>query len=105
MEKPMIHLHDKELTPPKNPTMKMWRMIVKLDEDAAKQDSPMVMIDKYLEVLAIVFGVEKEDLEDLDISEVLPAYRDAGKWISELVYSGLKKLPEGEEKNAHTAKA
>ncbi|MBQ8698672.1 MAG: hypothetical protein IJ521_06705 [Schwartzia sp.] len=55
------------------------------------------ILARRLEILAAVYGVDVEILEEsIDVSDVLPAYNEAAKWILGLVFEKLEKLPNAQ---------
>ena len=92
MNKPKLTLSGKEYSP-KRPTMKLWRAIVEHDAETANLTISEIL-SRRLEILAAVYGMDAEILEEnIDVSDVLPAYNEAAKWILGLVFEKLEKLP------------
>ena len=95
MEKPKLILNGKEHSP-KRPTMKVWRAIVEHDSES-KGLSISNILSHRVEILSAIYGVDSEIIEEnIDISDVLPAYNEAAKWILSLVFEKLDKLPHAE---------
>lgn len=92
MDKPVLKLNGKEHQP-KRPTMKLWRAIVEHDAETANLTISEIL-SRRVEILAAVYGVDVEILEEnIDVSDVLPAYNAAAKWILGLVFEKLEKIP------------
>ena len=92
MNKPKLTLSSKEYSP-KRPTMKLWRAVVEHDAETASLTMAEIL-SRRLEILAAVYGVDTEILEEnIDVSDVLPAYNEAAKWILGLVFEKLDKIP------------
>lgn len=92
MDKPVLKLNGKEHLP-KRPTMKLWRAIVEHDGETSNLTMPEIL-SRRMEILAAVYGVDVEILEEsIDVSDVLPAYNEAAKWILGLVFEKLDKIP------------
>ena len=92
MNKPKLTLSGKEYSP-KRPTMKLWRAVVEHDAETANLTISEILTRR-LEILAAVYGVDAEILEEnIDVSDVLPAYNEAAKWILGLVFEKLDKIP------------
>ena len=92
MDKPVLKLNGKEYSP-KRPTMKLWRAVVEHDAETASLTMAEIL-SRRLEILAAVYGVDIEILEEnIDVSDVLPAYNEAAKWILGLVFEKLDKIP------------
>ena len=92
MNTPKLILNGKEYSP-KRPTMKLWRAIVEHDAETANLTISEIL-SRRVEILAAVYGVDVEILEEnIDVSDVLPAYNAAAKWILSLVFEKLEKIP------------
>ena len=92
MNKPKLTLSGKEYSP-KRPTMKLWRAVVEHDAETANLTISEIL-SRRLEILAAVYGPDTEILEgNIDVSDVLPAYNEAAKWILGLVFEKLEKIP------------
>lgn len=92
MEKTVLKLNGKEYSP-KRPTMKLWRAIVEHDAETSNLAISEIL-SRRVEILAAVYGVDVEILEEnIDVSDVLPAYSAAAKWILGLVFEKLDKIP------------
>ena len=101
MDKPKLVLNGKEHTP-KRPAMKLWRAIVEHDAETSNLTISEIL-SRRLEILSEVYGVDSELLEEnIDISDVLPAYNEAAKWVLSLVFEKLDKLPNGETGTGET---
>ena len=49
-----------------------------------------------MEILSAIYGVDLEIIEEnIEISDVLPAYNAVAKWVLSLVFEKLDKLPNG----------
>ena len=95
MNKPKLTLSGKEYHP-KRPTMKVWRAIVEHDAETANLSIAELLAHR-VEILSAIYGVDVEIIEEnIDISDVLPAYNEAAKWILSLVFEKLDKLPNEE---------
>ncbi len=95
MENPKLILSGKEYHP-KRPTMKVWRAIVEHDSEA-KGLSIADILSHRVEILALIYGIDKEQIEaGVEVSDVLPAYSEAAKWILSLVFEKLEKIPNAE---------
>ena len=92
MDKPVLKLSGKEYSP-KRPTMKMWRAVVEHDAETASLTMAEIL-SRRLEILAAVYGVDVEIIEEnIEVSDVLPAYNAVAKWILGLVFEKLDKIP------------
>ena len=95
MDKPKLILNGEELSP-KCPTMKVWRAIVEHDSEA-KGLSISDILSHRVEILALIYDIDKEKIEaGVEVSDVLPAYNEAAKWILSLVFEKLDKIPNAE---------
>lgn len=101
MEKPKITVGGKKLMPKRNPTMKMWRIITKQDErDAVEKMDMEQILDSRLDIISTVYEVDKGILDDMDVADIIPAYRDIVKWIHGLIFPKLEEIPNaGAEKD------
>ena len=92
MNKPKLTLSGKEYSP-KRPTMKLWRAVVEHDAETANLTISEIL-SRRLEILAAVYGLDTEILEgNIDVSDALPTYNEAAKWILGLVFEKLEKIP------------
>ena len=95
LKKPEIRIGEKTLTPKRNPTMKMWRIITKQDErDAVEKMDMEQILDSRLEIIATIYEIDKDILDD--IADIIPAYRDVVKWIHGLIFPKLEEIPNSE---------
>ncbi len=95
MEQPKLILNGKEHSP-KRPTMKVWRAIVEHDSEA-KGLSISDILSHRVEILALIYDIDKEQIEaGVEVSDVLPAYNEAAKWILSLVFEKLETIPNAE---------
>lgn len=101
MKKPEIVVGENTLTPKRNPTMKMWRIITKQDErDAVEKMDMEQILDSRLDIISTVYEVDKGILDDMDVADIIPAYRDIVKWIHGLIFPKLEEIPNaGAEKD------
>ncbi len=75
-------------------TMRMWRALVAWDEKERKESPDLyARMDGYISIIALVYGVEPEELESLEVSEVIPVYRACAQHIFSAAFSRLEKLP------------
>ena len=94
MDKPKLMLSGKEYSP-KRPAMKMWRAIVEHDAET-KEMTIAEILSHRVEILSAIYGVDLEIIEEnIEISDVLPAYNAVAKWVLSLVFEKLDKLPNG----------
>ena len=92
MKKPKLILSGREYSP-KRPTMKVWRAIVEHDAET-KEMSISDILSHRVEILSLIYGIETERTEnEIEISDVLPAYNAAAKWILSLVFEKLDAIP------------
>lgn len=97
LKKPEIKIGEKTLTPKRNPTMKMWRIITKQDErDAVEKMDMEQILDSRLKIIATIYEVDKDILDDMDVADIIPAYRDVVKWIHGLIFPKLEEIPNSE---------
>lgn len=82
------------------PTMKMWREMTKLEDKDEKDASLNDIISARAKVLALVYGLDAETIDCIDLADVIPAYKAAVKYVIENIFSKLEDVP----KNAKTAK-
>ena len=95
MDKSKLILSGKEYAP-KRPTMKIWRAIVEHDAET-KNLSITEILDSRIKILSQIYGIDTEIIEDgIEISDVLPAYSEAAKWVLSLVFEKLDKIPNAE---------
>ncbi len=94
MDKPKLALGGKAYEP-KRPTMKVWRAIV--EHDAATSGlSILELLARRVEILSMIYGIDAERIESgIEVSDVLPAYNEAAKWILSLVFEKLDAIPNG----------
>ena len=98
LKKPEIRIGEKMLTPKRNPTMKMWRIITKQDErDAVEKRDMEQILDSRLEIIATIYEIDKDVLDDMDVADIIPAYRDIVKWIHGLIFPKLEEIPNSEQ--------
>ncbi len=92
MKNPKLILNGKEYAP-KRPTMKVWRAIVEHDAETSNL-SVLELLGRRIEILSLIYGIDTERIEnDIEISEVLPAYNEVAKWILSLVFEKLDAIP------------
>ena len=76
--------------------MKVWRAIVEHDAETANLSIAELLAHR-VEILALIYGIDKEQIEaGVEVSDVLPAYNEAAKWILSLVFEKLDKIPNAE---------
>lgn len=93
MEKLPTTINIKEL---ELPTIKAhtWINIVKFN-DEKKDISAVEAVDKYCEVIALAFGVSKDEvLKNLNIEDVMPLYFEILKRVSAMLTAKLPKKNE-----------
>lgn len=96
MDKPKLKLNGKEYNP-KRPTMKVWHAIA--EHDSADTDNMTIkdILVNRVEILSLIYGIEADKIEDsIDVSDILPAYNAAAKWVLSLVFERLDKIPNAE---------
>ena len=75
-------------------TMRMWRALLAWDEKERKESPDLSQrLDGYLSIIATVYGIEPEELEGMEVSEVIPVYRACAQHIFSEAFSRLEKLP------------
>ena len=78
-------------------TMRMWRALLAWDEKERKESPDLSKrLDGYLSIIALTYGLEQEELEGMEVSEVIPVYRACAQHIFGAVFSRLEKLPNAE---------
>ena len=78
-------------------TMRMWRALLAWDEKERKESPDLSKrLDGYLSIIALTYGLEQEELEGMEVSEVIPVYRACAQHIFGAAFSRLEKLPNGE---------
>ncbi len=96
MNKPTIIINGKEIEMPRMKA-KLWSTVSKLVEDSKgkmKDDT----VEKYCEVIAVAFGVEKEEVvENLYLDEVLPKYTEVLETLTDMLYANFNKKNETAE--------
>lgn len=97
VKKPEITIGEKTLTPKRNPAMKMWRIITKQDErDAVEKMDMEQILDSRAGQYRDNYEVDKDVLDDMDVADIIPAYRDIVKWIHGLIFPKLEEIPNSE---------
>ncbi|BAL83523.1 hypothetical protein SELR_18150 [Selenomonas ruminantium subsp. lactilytica TAM6421] len=82
----------------KRPTMGMWRKCAKQEMSEDEKGSPFDMIDGRLNLVKEFFGIPDDVVENIDVADVLPAYRDVTKYVWKLATSKMGEIPnEGGE--------
>lgn len=80
------------------PKVKAWHDFVSFE--AGSEDIPAEdYLDRMADLVASVFPSEvtgEKIIEDLDIRDLKPLYRELLSWIVELVNAKLSKIPNGE---------
>jgi hypothetical protein len=82
------------------PTMKMWREMTKLEDKDEKDASLNDIVSARARILALVYGLDAETVDEIDLADVIPAYKAAVKYVIENIFSKLEDVP----KNGETAK-
>ena len=91
MATPVLKLNGKEYTVPR-PTMGVWRKVIAYDD--AKKEKLVDMIDGHVEILALIYGIDADEVRDnIDIADVIPSYLTAVRWVIDLTYEKMKKIP------------
>ncbi len=90
-----ITLDGKKYTPGK-PKAKFWRELSEFD-DAKHEIKYNNYIDAHAEMIAKAFAnpevTAEKILENYDIDEIIPLYRDISSWFYGLIYAKMAKLP------------
>lgn len=97
MDNPKITINGKEIELPPIKA-RLWRPIMQFEEER-KNISEVEGIDKYCEIIAIAFGVTKDEvLDNLELSDVLPKYFEVYKKVTKMLSAKIgKKNKEAEE--------
>ena len=87
-------VYGKEYKAPR-PTMGVWRKVIAYDD--AKKEKLVDMIDGHIEILALIYGIDADEVRDnIDIADVIPSYLTAVRWVIDLTVCFLmrkKKSP------------
>ena len=91
MATPVLKLNGKEYKAPR-PTMGVWRKVIAYDD--AKKEKLVDMIDGHIEILALIYGIDADEVSDnIDIAAVIPSYLTAVRWVIGLTYEKMKEIP------------
>ena len=91
MATPVLKLNGKEYTAPR-PTMGVWRQVIAYDD--AKKEKLVDMIDGHIGILALIYNIDVDEVRDnIDIADVIPSYLTAVRWVIDLTYEKMKKIP------------
>ena len=91
MDTPVLKLNDNVYKAPR-PTMGVWRQVIAYDD--AKKEKLVDMIDGHIGILALIYGIDADEVRDnIDIADVIPSYLTAGRWVIDLTYEKMKKIP------------
>ena len=78
-------------------TMRMWRALLAWDEKERKESPDLpTRMDGYLSIIALAYGLEPKELEDMEAENVIPVYRACAQHIFGAAFSRLEKLPNAE---------
>ena len=99
MKAPVLKIDGKEYEI-MQPTMKMWREMTKLEDKDETDASINDIINARVKVLALVYGLDADSVDCIDLSDVIPAYKAAVKYVIGSIFSKLDDVP----KNAEAAK-
>lgn len=96
METPSIVLNGEEIKA-KRPSMKAWRTVEAFN-DKDKMDMPIAeFVSECIGILSVVYGRDVSEIEEgIDVSDVIPAYREAVSWVHGLAFEKLGKVKNGE---------
>ena len=102
MEKPILVIGDKKIKLP-SPTMKVWKEVVKFNSDYFTDDTHTIAetISACEAELAKIYGIDSDDIDDINPADVMPTYTATSKYIIELAMSKIN--DGGDEKNAGKA--
>lgn len=82
---------------PKPVTMRAWRELLAWDEKERKESPDLpTRMDGYLSIIALAYGLEPKELEDMEAENVIPVYRACAQHIFGAAFSRLEKLPNEE---------
>lgn len=86
-----------------NPTMGMWRRYVKLQEGIAKEEiTTGEFFDAGTKILALVFGISQEEIDDgVNVEDLLPTLTDVRVYMNAKIYDRLVDI----SKNAETVES
>lgn len=99
MKAPVLKIDGKEYEI-MNPTMKMWREMTKLENKDETDVSINDIINARVKVLALVYSLDADSVDCIDLADVIPAYKAAVKYVIGSIFSKLEDVP----KNAEAAK-
>ena len=102
MDKPILEINGKTFKLPE-PTMKMWKNVVKFNSEYFAENGKTIAdtITACEDELAEIYGVDTDEMDNINPADVLPVYTKTSKYIMELAMS---KLNDGaDEKNAEKA--
>lgn len=96
MEAPSIFLNGEEIKA-KRPSMKAWRTVEAFN-DKDKADMPIAeFVSECIGILSVVYGRDVSEIEEgIDVSDVIPAYREAVSWVHGLAFEKLGKVKNDE---------
>ena len=91
MATPVLKLNGKEHKAPR-PTMGVWRKVIEYDD--AKKEKLVDMIDGHIGIMALIYNIDADEVRDnIDIADVIPSYLTAVRWVIDLTYEKMKKIP------------
>ena len=91
MATPVLKLNSKEYKAPR-PTMGVWRKVIAYDD--TKKEKLVDMIDGHIGILALIYNIDADEVRDnIDIADVIPSYLTAVRWVIDLTYEKMKKIP------------
>lgn len=101
MNKPTLTINGNKIEMPKVKA-RVWREIVKFDSE--RKTIPVAdYVDKHCEIIALIFGVDKDTLLDnIDISDIIPVYTQAVTYLLKLLYAKTTDDKKNEEMTAET---
>ncbi len=99
IEMPKVEIGGVEYTA-KRPTMGMWRKCVKQEMSEDGNSDPIALMDARLGIIKEFYGIPDDKIEDIDVADVLPAYRNATKLVWTIAMSKMGELPNEAGENA-----
>lgn len=96
MDKPSINVDGKIIEMPK-PTAAVWRKAMEFH--TTRNEVKLIdFIDDYISILAVMFGLTKEDLIDkIEIEDIYPTYDASIAYLMNLVFAKMGNNKKNED--------
>lgn len=97
---PKLFVDGVAYTPKRRIKTGLWRKCVK-QENEEEEQTPAELMESRLNIIQEVFGVPKDKMDDIDVADILPAYRSITKMIWEVALSKMGEIPNVEKETEH----